>query len=242
LTKSRNYNGDSWFWVPDRGTAAANATNESWRIRNVFTNPQVDDGVWYFSAILPLSAIFSFCNEYQKAIYGMQHKISLTGTNNTSALLRTNAAIDASGNYPALVALANDIVVNITTLKWVMRDVRPSLIKEKEVLSIIEDKKPVQLAFLNMRLESINVPTATLFIWNLQLASGVERPRFIIVGFQTGKGADQTTNNASFDLNGLNVTDAYIVLNNTRYPYSNFGTNYATKAYTKCYHEYLIFL
>ena len=51
--------------------------------------------------------------------------------------------------------------------------------------------------------------------------------------------------NASFDLDGLNVTDAYIgglLLNGSRYPYSNFGTNYATKTYTKWYHEYLNFL
>ena len=241
LSKSRNYSGDSWFWAPDRGTAAANATNKYWRIRNIFTNPQAAAGVWYFSAILPLNAIFSFCNDYKKAIYGMQHKISLTRTNNTSALLRTNAAIGASGNYLVLVALANDIVVSITTLKWAMRQAVPSLIKEQEVLSIIEDKEPVQLAFLNKRLESTNVPAAASFKWNLQLASGVERPRFIVVGFQTGRGADQTTNNASFDLNGLNVTDAYIVLNGLRYPYSNFGANYATKTYTKWYYEYLNF-
>jgi len=36
-----------------------------------------------------------------------------------------------------------------------MRQAVPSLIKEQEVLSIIKDKEPVQLAFLNKRFESI---------------------------------------------------------------------------------------
>ena len=40
LTKSRNYAGGSWFWLPDRGTTAADAHNEPWRTSNLFVNPQ----------------------------------------------------------------------------------------------------------------------------------------------------------------------------------------------------------
>ncbi len=241
LTKSRIYMGDNWFWSPDRETAAANASNIAWRTRNLLVNPQAAGGVWNFSATLPLSAVFSFCNDYRKVIYGMQHKISLTRTNNTRALLRTNAAVAASGIYPALDAIANDVVVNITTLKWVMPSVTPSLDKQLELLEVIKNKETVTLAFLNKRSESINVPQATIFNWKLQLAGGIERPRFIVFAFQTDRGANQTTNNASFDLDGLNVTSAYVLLNGIRYPYSDVGTEYAANKYTKWYHEYLTF-
>src|SRR5574338_472103 len=47
LTKSRNYMGENWFWIPDRGTADANANNEAWRTRNILVNPQANNGVWY---------------------------------------------------------------------------------------------------------------------------------------------------------------------------------------------------
>jgi len=93
----------------------------------------------------------------------MQHKISLTRTNNTRALLRTNAAVAASGIYPAVDAIANDVVVNITTLKWVMSSVTPSRNKQLELLEVIKNKETVTLAFLNKRSESINVPQATIF-------------------------------------------------------------------------------
>jgi len=59
--------------------------------------------------------------------------------------------------------------------------------------------------------------------------------------FQTDRGANQTTNNVSSDLDGLNVTSAYVSLNGIRYPYSDVGTDYATNRYTKWYHEYLRF-
>jgi len=76
--------GGNWFWRPDREAAVANASNIAWRTRNLLVNPQAAVGVWNFSATLPLSTVFSFCNDYRKVIYGMQHKILLTRTNNTS--------------------------------------------------------------------------------------------------------------------------------------------------------------
>lgn len=241
LTKSRNYMGDNWFWLPDRGTPDATVNNESWKTRNILINPQVANGVWNFSATLPLKSIFNFCNDYRKVIYGMQHKISLTRTNNTRALFRTANAVVASGIYPALVAYNADANVSITTLKWVMPEVIPSLVKQDELAAIIKAREPVPLAFLNKRSETINVPQATTFNWKLQLTGGIERPRFIIIAFQTGRGADQTTNNASFDVAGLNVKNAYVLLNGIRYPYSDVGTDFATNKYAKWYHEYLNF-
>jgi hypothetical protein len=238
LTKSRSYVGDSWFWLPDHETTAADVNNVSWKIRNLLVNSQA---VWNFSAIVPLKVIFNFCNDYRKVLYGMQHKISLTRTNNTRALLRTNNAVAASGIFPALVATANDANVNITTLKWVIPYVVPSLVKQQELMTIIQDKESVPLAFLNKRSESIPVPQATIFSWKLQLTGGIERPRFIVVAFQTNRGVDQTSNSASFDVANLNVTAAYVLLNGIRYPYSDVGTDYDTNKYTKWHHEYLNF-
>jgi len=66
-------------------------------------------------------------------------------------------------------------------------------------LSIITDKEPVPIALFNKRSESTIVPPATEFTWKLHLSGSIERPRGIVIAFQTGRGEDQTTNNASFD-------------------------------------------
>ena len=169
-------------------------------------------GVFGILAQLYLLMLYLTCNDYRKVLYGVQHKMSLNRTNSTRALLRTNNAVAAAGNYPALVALGNDITVNITTLKWCMSKVTPSLVKQQELLSIIKDKEPVPMAFFNKRSESTIVPAATEFTWKLHLSGGIERPRGIVIAFQRGKGEDQTTNNASFDFAGLNVIDVYVLL------------------------------
>jgi len=57
VTKSRNYAGGSWFWLPDRSTTAADAHNGPWRIRNLFVNPQAD-GVFGILAQLYLLVLY----------------------------------------------------------------------------------------------------------------------------------------------------------------------------------------
>ena len=93
------------------------------------------------------------------------------------------------------------------------------------------------MAFLNKRSESIIVPAATKFTWKLHLSGGIVRPRDIVIAFQTGRGGDQTTNNASFDFTGLNVIDAYVSLDGDRYPLSGVENN----KYARWYYEYLNF-
>ena len=78
--------------------------------------------------------------------------------------------------------------------------------------AIIKDKELVHMAFLNKRSESIIVPAATKFTWKLYLSGVIEKPRDIVIAFQTGRGGDQTTNNARFDFAGLNVIDTYVLL------------------------------
>ena len=43
-----------------------------------------------------------------------------------------------------------------------------------------------------------------------------EKPRFIIVGFQTAKDGDQTKNPSTFD--HVNLKNVYVMLNSDRYP------------------------
>ena len=45
----------------------------------------------------------------------------------------------------------------------------------------------------------LSVPEQTSFTWRLRVKTAPEKPRFIIVGFQTAKDGDQTKNRYTFD-------------------------------------------
>ena len=181
----------------------------------------------------------------------MQHKISLTRTTDTRALIRFAAAgadaadgdlpgVAESGIYAACKSLSNDAKVVLSSLKWCMPEVRASIPSQVTLKSFIDSKESVILAFLNKRCETISVPQTTRLNWKLQLSGGIERPRYLVVAFQTGLFADQTSNSTIFT-NVPNVLDAYITLNGIRYPYTQPSTDLATKRYTYWYREYLNF-
>ena len=68
------------------------------------------------------------------------------------------------------------------------------------------------LAFMNKKSENIMVPQATEFVWRLSIASGIEKPRYIVVGFQSPAANVGETNYAVFNAN-VQVINAYVELN-----------------------------
>ena len=52
-----------------------------------------------------------------------------------------------------------------------------------------------------------------------------EKPRFIIVGFQTAKDGDQTKNPSTFD--SANLRNAYVMLNSDRYPAVDYNLSFS---------------
>ena len=99
--------------------------------------------------------------------------------------------------------------------------------------SIIEQKVTLPLAF-RARTSEQTILTQTLnFTWRLSVTGGVEKPRWIIIGFQTARLNTQQQNPACFD--HLNIKNAYVKLNSEKYPTSEIMTNFARNEYTTLY-------
>ena len=69
--------------------------------------------------------------------------------------------------------------------------------------------------------------------WRLSVTGGVEKPRWIIIGFQTSRIDTQLQNPAVFD--HLSLKNAYVTLNSERYPMSDIITNFDKNEYIKLY-------
>ena len=63
----------------------------------------------------------------------------------------------------------------------------------------IESKVSLPVAYRRRQFDTITDFEATVFSWRLGAKNSPEKPRWIIVGFQTEKGGDQTKNPAMFD-------------------------------------------
>ena len=62
--------------------------------------------------------------------------------------------------------------------------------------------------------------------------TALEKPRFIIVAFQTAKDGDQTKNSSTFD--HVNLKNAYVTLNSDRYPAVGYNFSFPTRNFLWC--------
>jgi len=238
LTESKAYQGLNWYWKPDEITYTPTNKNIGFLTRNVMTYA-ADPGAWYISACIQLKVILNFCNDYNKVMWGLKHRIRITRGVGLRAIIR-GWAIAANTATDALTAAGADGVINLTTLRWCMTVVRPSPLHEQALLEIVGNNSQfIDVAFLNKRTNSIAVPAANTFTWPLATTSGVERPRYIVIIFQAAP-ADQTFNSAAFN-NTINVTNAYITLSGIKYPNIDMNTDSSNTKYTKWYMEYRTF-
>ncbi|XP_052806537.1 uncharacterized protein LOC128235779 [Mya arenaria] len=81
--------------------------------------------------------------------------------------------------------------------------------------------------------ENITVPQSTIFTWRLGVKSSPEKPRWIIVGFQTEKDNNQLKNPAIFD--NVNVSNMHVTLNETRYPAIDYNISFIKQQLSRVY-------
>ena len=68
----------------------------------------------------------------------------------------------------------------------------PADAEKLSIYKTIESKVKVPVAYRTRQCDKFSVPESTSFTWQLSVTTAPEKPRFIIVGFQTAKDGDQT--------------------------------------------------
>lgn len=176
-----------------------------------------------FSFVIPFEMMFGFA-EYDKVIYGVKHSLTLT------RLERDTLAIHKAANVA-------DGKIKLSSIVWRVPHVRLETSKLIELRGIIESKRSIPVAFRARTDESTNVPNGVQnFEWKLLVRNGIEKPRWIIVGFQTEKNISQLQNPAVFD--HVNVDTATVTLNGDKYPLYDFSSNFETNDYSILYEAF----
>ena len=85
----------------------------------------------------------------------------------------------------------------------------------------------------------LSVPESTSFTWRLIVKTAPEKPRFIIVDFQTAKDVDETKNPYTFD--HVNLKNAYVTLNSYRYPAVDYNLSFSNQKLSRVYGDASLF-
>ena len=210
------------LWFKDTGTNASvdAAVNTGFSVRHsVLIKKPAPKGT--FSFAIPLKHVFGFCEDYEKVVYGVKHTLTLIRSSDDNAIFRLAAA--GAGK------------VVLSKIAWFIPHVEPNDEAKMELYKIIENKTTLEVAYRLRQCDTITVPGSTSFSWRLTVKSAPEKPRYVIVGFQTDKDSNQERNPALFD--HCNVANMHVMLNSVRYPVIDFNSNFAQQKYSRMYKE-----
>ena len=157
--------------------------------------------------MIKMSDLFGFVNELEKIIYGLGFKLLLKRNNNDRALYRVNA-------NPG--AVANDSNIEIRDISWCVPSIDPSNDNRILVQKGLSKKNNVDFSYYERKTFYKNVPNATNFLFDLGMKSGMERPQYIIAGFENNNVNEQTHDASTFDV--MNVTECYCKIGSEFYP------------------------
>ena len=221
------------LWFKDNNLDPDQATNAGFKKRHEYIIKTADPK-GTFSFKIPLKHFLGFCEDYKKILYGMQQRLTLTRTDNNNIIFKGTKTIN--NNVVAIDAGK----VDIKRIRWFMPHVIPSDAYRLQLDKIIEKKEKIPVGYRMLQCDSTQVPTnQKTFTWRLGVKSSPDIPRFIIVGFQSGKNNQQTQNPAIFD--HLFVRNIYVTLNAKRYPDTDYDNDFAKNQYSRIYGEASLF-
>ena len=217
LKYERTFPGLNQCWTIDTALAADD-TNAGFVKRKNFILSSAPTG--HFSFAFSLQHIFGFAEDYDKVVFGLRHSLQLNRkASNNDAIFRANG-VDAGK-------------IEISNITWWVPRILPSPVESFRLTQLLEKNTTLQVGFRGRQCVSISMsPGASSHTWNLGVKS--EKPRFIVVSFQTGKSDNQQQNPALFD--HCDVSKMKVLLNSVEYPAIDLPTNFGQNKYAGYYH------
>ena len=212
--------GMNQLWQRDTADSTDPAVNTGFRSRqNYIIKQSTDKGT--FSFCIPLNHIFGFADDYNKVLYGFKHTLTLNRKADNDAIIKASGVTAGK--------------VNLTKLSLFMPHVTPSVAASNTLYKVIESKVDVPFSFKSRQCDTIAVPVSNTFNWRLSARSSSERPKYVIVGFQTSKDGDQEKNPAIF--NHCNLKNMYVTLNSERYPAVDYDLDFSNNKYSRAFRD-----
>lgn len=180
-----------------------------------------------FAVSIPLNKILGFAEDFDKVIINCKHEL---------ILLRSNTNLNA-------VKINSDEVVDeiiINKIIWRVPHIKVSDRQRINMLKLLEKDRPLYLAFRNWDIyEYPLLPKSTKHTWSIKTSSQLEKPRYVIISFQTNRKNNALKNCSHFD--HCNVRAVKVFLNSNYFPYESLNIRFSDDKFVLLYEEYARF-
>lgn len=197
-------------------------TIAGWSVTGGIQN--VDKTSKTFVAVIPLKHWFGFAEDCDKLIPNARHDLILIRARNDENCYKGTTKL----------------TISIVKLNWKMPHVLVNDALKLELLTRIGTNVPIQLAFRRWELYELPSMRATRDdVWPIKTTTQLEKPRYVLIGFQSQPKNDPTNHATDFD--HVNISNIKLHLNSQTYPYEQMNLDWSKNNYAMAYHDYVNF-
>ena len=177
--------------------------NEGFHKRKLFLNSSNPRGL--FSFCIPFSHIFGF-SEYGKYIYNTKMSLKFSRESDNIPIHKTNAnTFNRTGK------------IRLNKITWRIPEIQIAPEDRTHAINKIVSGKDIPVSYTRRTCYKKElVANVTSDLWRTSVTSGVDKPRWVIVAFQTDRHTNQNQNPAVFD--NVDLREACLELNSEKYP------------------------
>lgn len=179
-----------------------------------------------FCGYIPLKFILGFAENYEKIILNQKLDLILCRSKNTKDALSSTTVSEAKISLNKVVWRVPHINVNDTI--------------KLQLLSHYKKNIPINIAFRKYNLNYYpNIPQTKEGNWRIKTTNSLERPRYILFGFQTARDNDMSKDSSKFD--HVKLKNLRVFLNSEAFPYENLNLDIPKNKYIPLYMMYCAF-
>ena len=185
----------------------------------------------YFNVCIPLAFLLSFADDHRKVIVNMKQDLILIRSR------RDENCYYSVADEKKQITKAK---IKLTKLFLRMPYVTVSPSQKLTLLRHLETGLVLNLNYRSWELyEYPLLPRSRNHIWSVKTTTQIEKPRYVIIGFQTSRKNEAGKYACKFD--HCNLTNLKLFLNSKVYPYDDLNLDFTKGHFALLYHMYSAF-
>lgn len=180
-----------------------------------------------FNVCIPLKYLLGFAEDYKKILINVNHELVLIRSNNDNNAVHTTKTDEK-------------LKVTINKIAWRVPHITVADAERLNIIQYVASGADVDIPFRSWGyFEYPLLPRTQQHTWSIKSSSQLEKPRYVLLAFQTDKKNNIYKNNSTF--NHCNLTDIKLFLNSEQFPYETINANFSQSKFTILYDMYTKF-
>src|SRR5436190_778831 len=185
-----------------------------------------------FSGCIPMEMLLGVFEDFDRVLVNVKQELILKIARNSLNAIFTTAEVANPDPIPK---------VTIDEIQWFIPHILASDSEKLTIQNAVANSKSFNISFRSYELHMMpSYPTSrTKHTWSVKTTNQLEKPRYVMFGFQTER--DNAARKRCDEFDHCNLKNIKVFLNSEYYPYSDLNLNFEKKDIAKAYEMFVRF-